>query len=128
MQDPPILPGLLLHSSAGVRAAALQLVAAMAGALDPADGFAYLLPQALPALTAAPADLASVSSLLQLLKPGASSLVCFLRVCLRMSDACRVLLQASSKESHAARTGARLMLPAGLQQQAWTGAMLTKPH
>ena len=75
-QDPPILPGLLLHSSPGVRAAALQLVAAMAVALNPADGYAYLLPQALPALTAAPADLASVGSLLQLLKPGAPC-VCY---------------------------------------------------
>ena len=70
VQDPPVLPELLLHSSPGVRAAALQLVAALAAALNPADGFAYLLPQLLPALSAAPADLTSVNSLLRLLKAG----------------------------------------------------------
>ena len=65
-----MLLALLQHSCPGVRAAGLELVAAIAAALGPADCYVYLLPCVLPALKSAPADLSSMGTLLLLLKPG----------------------------------------------------------
>ena len=66
-----MLSALLQHASAGVRAAGLELVAAVAGALGTADCYAHLLPRVLPVLKSAPAVLGSLDTLLLLLKPGA---------------------------------------------------------
>ena len=68
-----MLPALLQHSCPGVRAAGLELTAAIATALGPADCYVYLLPRLLPVLKSAPADLASLDTLVLLSKPGKPS-------------------------------------------------------
>ena len=54
-----VAPVLLEHTSASVRAAAVDFVAAAAGFLSPPDVYAHLMPMVLPALTAEPASLSS---------------------------------------------------------------------
>ena len=68
-----MLSAALQHACPGVRAAGLELVAAAAKALGPADCYVYLLPRVLPVLKSAPADLSSLDTLLLLLKPGGSA-------------------------------------------------------
>lgn len=60
-----VLPSLLQHRSASVRAATVDFISAAANLLSPADAYAHLLPLVLPAVTAAPAALTSQTAVVE---------------------------------------------------------------
>lgn len=60
-----VVPALLQHPSASVRAAAVDFVSAAAHFLAPADVYAHLLPLVMPAVTAEPAALTSQAAIVE---------------------------------------------------------------